>query len=172
VIAGIDSMILVYAGIVPVNKNPRSAKSKELHFRSKLLLAQLARKKATLLLPAVALSELLIPVPEAEKGTLIAELTKRFLCQPFDIKSAAIAASLWTQHKQKKLPPDEQYKERHVLRADCMIVASAYAAGATDFFSHDNHCRSLAALVMKAHDLPTNDSEDMFLLGDIQRGEV
>jgi len=53
-----------------------------------------------------------------------------------------------------------------------MIVASAKSAGATEFFTHDRKCRALAALVMKAHDLPTRDPNDMFLLGDIERGDV
>ena len=38
-----------------------------------------------------------------------------------------------------------------------MIVASAKAAGATEFYSHDQKCRNLAGLVMTARDLPTGD---------------
>jgi len=170
VIAGIDSMILVYAGLVPSNPKTRSADFKDFHVRAKLLLHKLARDGATVLLPTVAVSELLVPVPKAEKGALIAVLTEKFVCPSFDVQAAAIAADLWSQHK--KLPTDLQYDKRHVLRADALIVASVRAAGANDFYSHDRRCRALAELVMKAHDLPTNDPTDMFLEGDIRRGNI
>ena len=168
--AGIDSMILVYAGVVPTGSRKDSRDTEDLQVRSRLLLRQLGREKSPVILPTVAISELLVPVPKAEKGALIAALTEKFLCPTFDVKAAAIAADLWSQHK--KLPQDQQYKSRHVLRADAMIVASASAAGATDFYSHDGKCRALASLVMNAHDLPTNDPDDMFALEDIRRGDL
>ena len=54
-----------------------------------------------------------------------------------------------------------------------MIVASARAGGATEFYSHDHKCRALAKLLMTAHDLPTGtgDLKDMFFMGDIRRGD-
>ena len=167
---GIDSNILIYAGLVPSKSAKRPKDLEELHIRSKLLILQLARKKETVLLPAVAVSELLVPVPSAQKGTLIATLSGRFVCPPFDLHAAAIAADLWSQYKQ--LPQDLKYENRHVLKADSMIVASARAFGASDFYSHDRNCRALAGLVMNAHDLPVNDPDDMFLKEDIRRGEV
>ena len=169
-IAGIDSMILVYAELVP-SKNPnRSSKYQNLHVRANLLLHKLFREKALVLLPTVAISELLVPIPKAEKGALIAALTEQFTCPSFDVKAAAIAADLWSQHR--NMSNDVQYDKRHVLKADVMIVASAYAAGATDFYSHDQKCRDLAKLLMKAHDLPTDDPDDMFLKNDILSGDV
>ena len=54
-----------------------------------------------------------------------------------------------------------------------MIVASVLAAGsAAEFYSHDGLAPALANLVMTAHDLPIDDPNDMFLKGDIGRGEV
>jgi predicted nucleic acid-binding protein len=167
---GIDSMILVYAGFVPSKSREISTDFQELQVRSKLLLHQLSRRKVTILLPTIAISELLVPVPKAQKGALAAALTDKFVCPTFDLAAASIAADLWSQHK--KLPQDSQYGHRHVLRADAMIVASAHAAGATEFFSHDRRCRALADLVMTAYDLPKSDPEDMFLEGDIRRGDL
>jgi len=167
---GIDSMILVYAGFVQANLKKHSKDSEDLWVRSKLLLHQIARQNATILLPTIAISELLVPVPKAQKGALIAALEEKFVCPPFDLAAAAIAADLWSQHK--KLPQDLQYGNRHVLRADTMIVASVCAAGATEFYSHDRKCLALANLVMKAHDLPTSDPNDMFIMDDIRRGDV
>jgi predicted nucleic acid-binding protein len=129
-----------------------------------------AGKKNTILLPTVAISELLVPVSKSQMGALVAVLQKKFVCPPFDLQAACIAADLYSQHK--KLPQDQQYDERHILRADAMIVASVLAAGATVFYSHDSRCRTLAGLVMTARDLPTDDPNDMFLKGDIAKGEV
>jgi hypothetical protein len=101
---------------------------------------------------------------------LIATLSERLVCPSFDLHAAAIAADLWAQHQ--KLPADLQYTKRHVLKADVMIVASAKAIGATDFYTHDKRCRALAGIMMTAHDLPTDDPDDMFILNDIKRGDV
>jgi len=70
------------------------------------------------------------------------------------------------------LSKDLQYNQRHVLKADAMIVAAAKSAGATEFYSHDKKCRALAKRVMKSFDLPTRDPNDMFLADDIRRGDV
>lgn len=168
--AGIDSMILVYAGLVLAKPETKASDFDELQVRSRLLIFQLARRKSTVFLPTIAVAELLVPVPSAQKGVLIATLQSKFVCPAFDVHAAAIAADLWAMHS--KLPQDLQYKKRHVLKADSMIIASAKAAGASEFYSHDKKCRALAALIMKSFDLPMNDPEDMFLEGDIRRGEV
>jgi hypothetical protein len=170
VIIGIDSMTLIYAEIVPSKVSNRSADFDDLRVRSRLLLQMAAGKKNTILLPTVAISELLVPVPKSQMGALIAALQRKFVCPPFDLQAASIAADLWSQHK--KLPQDQQYDKRHILRADVMIVASVLAGGATEFYSHDRKCLALAGLVMTARDLPTGDPDDMFLKGDIAKGEV
>jgi predicted nucleic acid-binding protein len=170
VIVGIDSMILIYAEIVPSKESSRAADFKDLRDRSKLLLLMAARKKDTILLPTVAISELLIPVPTSQMGSLIAVLQRKFVCPPFDLRAATIAADLWSQHK--KLPQDQQYDKRQILRADAMIVASVLAAGATEFYTHDRKCQTLAGLVMTARDLPIRDPDDMFAMRDIAKGEV
>lgn len=165
---GIDSMVLVYAGLVPRKSSKVPQAPRELTIRAKILLYM--HRDDTIVLPTVAISEILVPVPTSHKGALVATLVSKFVCPSFDLPAAAIAAELWSQHK--NLPRDLQYDSRHVLRSDAMIVASAKSAGATEFFSHDRRCRALATLVMTARDLPTRDPNDMFLLADIERGEV
>lgn len=165
---GIDSMILVYAGLAPRKSGKVSKELEDLRVRSQLLLHM--QCKEIIVLPTIAISEVLVPVPTARRGALIAELSERFLCPSFDLHAADIAADLWSRHK--KLPGDSQYKSRHVLRADAMIVAAAKSAGATVFYSHDKKCRALADLVMTGRDLPIDDPNDMFLKDDIRRGEV
>lgn len=162
---GIDSMVLIYAGIVP---SANSAVDKELRISAKMLLHM--HQADAIVLPTIAISELLVPVDISRHGLLIAKLSEMFICRAFDLHAASIAADLWAKHK--RLPPNDQYKQRQVLRADSMIVASAKAAGADVFYTHDKKFRALAGLVMKAKDLPKDDNTDMFIRGDIERGEA
>ncbi len=161
-------MILVYAGVVPRKSSEKSESLEELSLRAKLLLHM--KKSDLIVLPTIAMSEVLVPVPPAQRGLLATKLSDMFLFATFDMHSAVIAADLWTRHKQ--LPTDMQYKKRHVLKSDAMIIATAKSAGATEFYTHDRKCRALANLVMTACDLPENDPDDMFLRDDIKRGEV
>jgi len=167
-VIAIDSMVLVYAGLVPRKSNEKSKELEELAIRAKLLLHM--HRTDTIVLPTVAVSEILVPVPKGQRGILAAKLSERFLCPSFDLSAAAIAASLWSQYK--KLPSDLKYKKRPVLRADAMIVAAAKAAGATKFFSNDKRCRALASIVMEGCELPTRDPTDMFAEHDIRRGDL
>ena len=166
-LVGIDTMVLIFAGVVP-RKGKKSKELEELRVRAQLLLHQM--RDETVVLPTIAVAELLVPVPEAKRGQLIATVSGRFMCPSFDLPAAAIAADLWAHHG--KLPKDLQYNQRHVLKADAMIVAAAKSAGATEFYSHDKKCRALANRVVKSFDLPTRDPNDMFLADDIRRGDV
>ena len=135
---GIDSMILIYAGLVPRKASCESEELGNLSLLSRALLH--TKEKDGIVLPTVALSEILVPVPAEQRGTLVAAISGRFVCASFDLPAAAIAADLWSKHK--GLPNDSQYDSRHVLKADTMIVATAKAAGATDFYSCDKKCRT------------------------------
>jgi len=154
-VIGIDSMVLVYAGLVPRKSSEKTDKLEELSLRAKLLMH--LKKKDTIVLPTIVVSEVLVPVPPAQRGLLVAKLSSMFLFAPFDMPSAVIAADLWARHKQ--LPADQQYRRRPVLKADAMVVAAAKSQGATEFYSHDKKCRALADLVMTGCDLPTRDPE-------------
>ena len=162
----IDAMVLIYAGIVPQLNKADSKKLNDLTLRSKILLH--IHRKDMLVLSTIAVAEILVPVPKKEKGKLISILSERFVLADFNAQAAAIAAEIWSEHK--KLPADMQYKKRLVLKADSMIVASAKAVGADEFYTSDNNCRKLAKLVMDGYDLPKDDPNDMFLKRDIEDG--
>lgn len=162
-------MILVYAGVVP--SKGLNEQREELRIRAVRLLDELDHDGVTVILPTVAIAELLVPVPASDTGKLIKELTRRFVCATFDLQAAAIAATIWAEHK--KLPRDQQYKDRTALKADAMIVACAKAAGASVFYSHDRGSRAIAKIVMDTEDLPTRaeNLEQIFVESDIRRGE-
>jgi len=156
---GIDSQILIYAGVVP--SKPRKGLSeqtknhlKDLRRRSRVLLGLIADE--TIVLPMVAIAELLVPVPPSKKGVLLRELTERFNCRPLDLQAASMAADLWAAYEE--IPDDQQYDDRHVMRADTLIIATCQAAGARLFYSHDRKCRAMAKLAgMEPKDIPTRD---------------
>lgn len=163
----IDAMVLVYAGIVPQKHHDDSNSLRELQVRSKILLHM--NRDKTVVLPTIAVAEVLAPVPSRDKGKIISALSDSFVLADFNIQAASIASGLWANHK--KLPDNQQYKNRTVLKADCMIVASAMSVGATEFYTSDKRCRKLANLVIKGCDLPTDDPDDMFLKTDIESGD-
>jgi hypothetical protein len=78
----------------------------------------------------------------------------------------ALAAELWQLHR--GLPKDQQIT-RVCLKADIMIVASAKAAQADEFYSREPKLRKLAeAAGITPRDLPTH-SENLFVNEEIRR---
>lgn len=170
-IVGIDSNVLIYAGLAP-SKGDSSKLTGELGIRAKMLLHRLHREKATILLPTIAVAELLVPIPKAKHGDVLAVLEKHFVCSPFSLHAAAIAAELWAR---KKSNPTVGHKgSRIVVKADAQILGTLIAGGATEFYTHDQNCPKLilASDPIEVYDLPANDPEDIFLRGDIERGDA
>jgi predicted nucleic acid-binding protein len=159
VIVGIDSNILIYAGLVPKSATgTKSAEQAALTRRAKILLHDL--REAQVILPMDAIAELLIPVPIAKHGLLIGSLREIFTCPDFGDRAASVAADLWARYKQ--VPVDQKYDDRHVMRSDVKIIATAKANGATKFYTNDDTCRALASLIMTGKGLPTA-SDDLFI---------
>lgn len=156
-IVGIDSNVVILAGLVPKTAED-SAEQQALARRAKILLHDL--RNHLVVLPMIAVSEVLVKVPASKHGATIDKLKQLFVCSDFSEEAASIAASLWGQHK--NLPADQKYDERIVMLADAKIVASAKATGATMFYSHNRDCRTLAGLIMTAKDLPSG-SEELFI---------
>lgn len=168
--ASVDSMVLIYAGVAPQNPATLAANFKELKTKALILLHDIAEKQTPCIVSSIVLSELLIYVASSKRGAFSAEFSAQFVVAPFDFRAASIAADLWTAYKATTGLPK---KDRVALRSDCLIVASSYAAGATDFFSHDANCRTFAKLAgMQAHDLPdiSQSMMDTWMAADIDAG--
>jgi hypothetical protein len=150
-------MTLIYAGVVP--SKPGTSPQADLKRRATILLEKF--EDSTIVLATISVAELLVPVPVHQKGPLTLKLNAHFHVYPFDLKAATIASDLWAAYKTQSNGNKVKYADRNVLKADMMIVASAKAAGATDFYSHDKECRKLAGLIMDSHDLP-KQSEKLF----------
>jgi len=162
----LDTMVLIW-GLRKVDpqKGTLSDHDAEMQRRSRILLRDLDEKKEIVIVPTVAVAELLCPIDPKEHGKFIAVLTQRFFCPPLDIRAASLAAELWQYHR--GLPSNEQIS-RTVLKADVLIIASAKVGGASAFYSHDAKCRKVALRAgMKPRDLPTH-SEDLFINAEMQ----
>ena len=87
-------------------REPAQRNLGEMQRRAAILLELLQEKKETVIIPSIMVSELLVKVEPSKHGTYIAELQKRFFIPLFDLPAAALAASLWLQHRE--LPKDER----------------------------------------------------------------
>ena len=162
-IVGVDTMVLVW-GL----RSTSTSASDELETRAQILLRQLEEDKAEIVVPTIVVAELLTPIKVAKHGDFIAELRRRFICPPFDLQSASLAADLWQRHRE--LPRKDQLA-RNVLKADVLIIATACVAGAKLFYTHERKCRRLAQLAkLETFDLPTHH-ENLFIDAEMRRGQ-
>jgi hypothetical protein len=151
-IFGIDTDVIIHAGLA--TQKPGKV---DLDKRKRSLALLRWGQARQMVFPTVALSEVLIPIPKDKRSEVIHKLKEAFVIHPFDERAATIASDLWVRHKQ--LPEVEQYNERLVLKADILIIACAVAAGATEFYSHDDKCRKLANLIIKGCQPPSRDPD-------------
>lgn len=146
-LVAIDSMTLVW-GV-------RKHGSKENLEHAALLFAQLEREEATIIVPAVAVAEYLVAVPQDDREKTIAAM-KRFQIEPFDVRDAALAAKLWSDGKVRRQM--SRPGARICLKADTLIVATAKNRGAREFYTDDKDCLNMARRAgMDAKGLPTVD---------------
>jgi predicted nucleic acid-binding protein len=135
----------------------RSSKKEEvdrennLRERARFLLQKLIEARSTIIVPSIAVGEVLAGIDPSRQSAVLEHLSKSFTCSAFDLAAAGFAADLY-----KRLPSTVSYTgARVVLKADLQIAATAKTAGASHFYSIDPKCRELAtALGMMAYDLP------------------
>lgn len=152
----VDAMVLMWAMRALSTARKRSSTDDDLALQQRawMLLEMLHDEQRQVVVPTIAVAELLTGIPHAQHGQFVAELQQRFFMPPFDVRAASVAAKLWQDHR--GLPKSDQLA-RSVLKADAMIVATAKVAGATDFYSHERKARRLAELAgLNAKDLPVH----------------
>jgi len=119
--------------------------------RSQWLMESLEQQKATVMISTVSLAEFLRGSSPHQQAEQAAFLQQAFVVMGFDMLSAIVAAELYPNVASM----DDYEKRRTALKADIQIVATACAAKATVFYSHDAACRKLAkAGGIDARDLP------------------
>ncbi len=140
----IDSMVLVWG----IRQDGPEDKKKSANW----LFTALEKNKMQIMIPSIVLSEYLTPLSEEESSLASAEISSLCVIAPFDTRCAMLAAKLFRQGKQHY--PSGVKHGRACLRADCMIIATAKAHGASIFYTGDKNCLKLAQNVITAKDLP------------------
>ncbi len=159
-IVTLDSNIFIWGlQVVGMRRgNPRQKDLGELQKRARILFDQL--KPEDVVVSVVTLAEILIGVEEPLRDNFSRLIQKKYLCVPFDVQAAALAANLWTeQRKHINEPP----ASRTCIKADVQIVASVKKAGAKVLYSHDQRLRRIAELAeLEVRELPTHHDGDLF----------
>ena len=120
--------------------------------RADWLFRRLEQERAQVVVPTVAVTEYLTPIPKQNHADHLSLISSRCMIAPFDVKAASIAAALFYKGKEQRTKEKTEWRSK--LRADCCIVATAKAAGASVFYTNDGKCLKLAREVMDAYDLP------------------
>lgn len=145
-IVSLDTMTLVWA----IRKKGPSDKVTHARY----LFQHLEKDNAQIVIPSVVIAEYVVPLKNRkEREEVIARMGDRFLIAPFDAKDAALAAQLWSEGRKER----EMQKKgaRVLLKADALIIATAFGHGARIFYTDDDDCLRMATTVMEAKKLPT-----------------
>ena len=145
-LAFIDTMILIWW--VRQEASPGQA---DMIRRAKWLMESLEQHNATVLISAVSFAEFLRGSSASQQQQQAAFLQQAVIIKGFDTLAAFVAAELYP----RAATMEEYEKRKAVLKADIQIVATAIAAKANVFYSHDAGCRQLATIGgIEAKDLP------------------
>ena len=128
--------------------------------RTELFLAQLDRDGIKILVPTVVLGEYLTRIPPENHAAVIDVFTNRFIVAPYDSLAASQAARIFQAYLAAKKSnagsgstavPDDP---RHVIWADCQILAIAVTTQCEALYTHDPGLTILAAQSIPTRELP------------------
>ena len=134
-VVAFDSMVLAYA----VRKTP-SQKGKVR--RAHLLVAELERDKAVIIIPSVVVTEYLKEIAQDDRDRAANEIASWFKVEAFDLEDTVLASKLWDDGEAHRRREEEGYRNK--MKADAMIIAVAINRGAGEFFSEDGDSRKMA----------------------------
>jgi predicted nucleic acid-binding protein len=134
-----DSMILIW-GIQEHGQEEEVA-------QAKAFLDHLDKQGTKALIPSVVVAEFLTGIPTAAHTTIADLLERHFITAAFDLKASMHFARIWQDRDQRgviTLLKQRDRATRAELKADCMIVATAVAQGASCIYSHDDNLAGFA----------------------------
>ena len=97
-----------------------------MEIRSRVLIRDLEDKGEKIIIPAVAVAELITPLEPHSARTVHSGSHGPIFLPTIRPRAAAMAAQLWQWHR--RLPEQDQ-TQRSVLKADVLIIAVAKVAG-------------------------------------------
>lgn len=131
--------------------------------RAAALIEELGRSKAKVGIPAPALWEFLVGVPEDRREAAAEYLCrgKGFRVLPFDYRAALAAAKLWDQYRPlvpTGNPDDPGRRDR--FKVDCQIIATACLAGLDIIYTEDGDMDVFAGCGIEIRRLPPVDLQE------------
>ncbi len=128
--------------------------------RARDLFVELDEADAQVIVPAVVVAEFLAGVPKARHQDLLDVLNRRFQIPPFDTRTAALAAEIWRDAAERNPHLKDQVREQFPgtekakIKADMMILATAWVGEEGVLDSHDRQGRQVAEERIEVRDLP------------------
>lgn len=110
--------------------------------RIKKFLKTLSKDTETLIIPAVALAEVLAGFSKESKPNITEQLKSKFKIISFDIKCAFLAANIFEDHYEtikKDLKEEQKDKfDKQKVKVDFQIIATAQSINADILYTEDN----------------------------------
>ena len=128
--------------------------------KAQYLIDRLVKDKKNVILPAIVVGEAAVRVPQEERGRFFSIISERFRIVPFDMLAAVkysplLLSRLQEQQIQQLVKEGEAApSSRRAIKADCMILATAIAHGATLIYTEDGRLTNLAADHISVSGLP------------------
>ncbi len=137
--------------------------------RTRLFLQHLSDRRVTVVMPSIVVAELLVGIPVERHEAFYRLVEARFMVPPFDTLSASYFARIWQEKRDhpdiKKILEDGE-TTKNILKADCMLVATALAIGASRIYSHDPHIRNFAGQHIMVSEIPEMHVQDNWVKDD------
>ena len=108
--------------------------------RAKNFLHLIEENQPLVIVPSVVLFELLMPIAPQDHMQFVGRFRSNFMVVPFDVPAARLAAQVWHTRTDDGVIEDIRKNpeaSRKAIIADCQIIGTALAHGASCIYSHD-----------------------------------
>ena len=140
----LDTQIIQW-GVLKSIVNPAQ---QHLVSRSTALVNLLEKNGDSVILPSIALGELLVPIPQDRQGEVLKRLRRNWMIADFDslaaLKFAQMRHGRPTSEALSELQKTNPSASRVELIADTLIAATALAHNASIFYTNDQRFRTVA----------------------------
>ncbi len=138
--------------------------------KAKALIAKCEEQTVRIIVPSLVVAELLMALEPRIHNDFISFMNQHFIVPTFDLKAAAVFASLWRDRQSVLGKLDLKIdKTRAEMKADFMIVAVAIAQGADCIYTEDSLLEKFAQNRISVRSIPaTREQLSLDLDNDIQ----
>lgn len=108
------------------------------------------------IIPSIVVAEVLSPEPPEIRAAYLETLTQGFVVVNFDVRAGMkYAELLYGKFQQAKETATNLGVDKHTMKADHMIIATALANGANCIYSYDKAMKAFATGHIEVKEFPT-----------------